>query len=46
MKGTFQRGKGIRLFVGYRDLAYTTGFTLAPTAVAQTACKRQQRRCF
>ena len=28
------------------ELASTTGFILAPTAVAQTACKRQRRRCF
>ena len=28
------------------ELASTTGFILAPTAVAQTACKRQQRCCF
>ena len=27
-------------------LASTTGFILAPTAVAQTACKRQRQRCL
>ena len=27
-------------------LASTTGFILAPTPVAQTACKRQRRHCF
>ena len=37
---------GSKVIEGVLLVASTTGFILAPTAVAQTACKRQQRRCL